>query len=118
MRAARWTATVADHSPSRRRALQALQDVQVGGEVVEAPLLVERVGQALEIAARIVHVRLRDLDVVQPDRRIDGVVPRLGALAHDLFVDLALGRTSMTTSPRMWAEQPSRRPSARPRRVA
>ena len=74
------------------RALQALQDVQVGGEGVQAPLLAERIRQALEIAARIVHVGLRDLDIVQPDRGIDGVVPGLGALAHDLFMDLALGR--------------------------
>ena len=74
------------------RALQALQNVQVGGEVAQTPLLAERVGEALEIAARIVHVGLRDLDVVQPDRGIDGVVPGLGALAHDLLVDLALGR--------------------------
>ena len=33
-----------------------------------------------------------DLDVVQADRGIDGEVARLGALAHDLLVNLALGR--------------------------
>ena len=34
----------------------------------------------------------RDLDIVQADDRIDLDRMRLGALAHDLTVDLALGR--------------------------
>ena len=74
------------------RALEALQDMEVTGEIVEAPLLPQRVRQSLEVAAWRVHVGLGDLDVVQTDRGIDGEVAGLGALAHDLLVHLALGR--------------------------
>ena len=81
-------------------------------------MVVERIGEALEIAARIVHVGFGDLDVVQPDRGIDGEVARLGALAHDLLVNLALGRHVNDEIAWMSAEQPSRRPSARVRREA
>ena len=38
------------------RTLETLQDVQVAGELAEPPLVVERIGEALEVAARIVHV--------------------------------------------------------------
>ena len=74
------------------RALKALQDVQIAREIAQTPLLAKRIREAFEIAARVVHVGLGDLDVVQPDGGVGGVVPRLGALAHDLLVDLALGR--------------------------
>ncbi len=40
----------------------------------------------------MLHVGLGDLDVVQPDHGVDLDRPDLGALSHDLLVDLALGR--------------------------
>ena len=48
--------------------------------------------EALEVAARLVHVGLGDLDVVQPGRGIELDRAGLGALADDLLVDLALRR--------------------------
>ena len=100
------------------RTLETLQNVQVAGELAEPPLVVERIGEAFEVAARIVHVGFGDLDVVQADGGIDGEVARFGPLAYDLLVNLALGRHIDDESPWMSAEQPSRRPSARVRREA
>ena len=57
----------------------------------------------------------RDLDVVQPHDRIDLDRMRLGALAHDLPVDLALGRhvdDEVAADPRLAAEAAARRSGA------
>ena len=58
------------------------------------------------------HVRLGDLDVIEADDRIDLDGMRLGALAHDLPVDLAFGRhvdDKIAAHPRLAAEPPAGR---------
>ena len=74
-----------------QRRLQLLQHAHVAGEPRQPPLEVERVLQAPQIAGRIVHVGRLHLDVVQPDHGIELDVVRLGGLAHDLPVHLAVG---------------------------
>jgi hypothetical protein len=71
--------------------LQALQDMERGGDACDAPLLGQRRLQALQIAGGLVHVRFFDLD--QDDARggVHGDRARGGGLAHDLAVDLAFG---------------------------
>ncbi len=59
---------------------------------VEAPLLGERALEALQVAGGLVHVGLGDLDVVEAGGGVHGDLPGLGALAHDLLVDLGFGR--------------------------
>ena len=46
----------------------------------------------LEVAALLVHVGFLDHDEVEAGRRVELDGAHLGALAHDLPVDLALGR--------------------------
>ena len=53
--------------------------------------LPERIGEAAEIARRVVHVGLGDLDIVEGHDRIEGDRPAVGGLPHDLAMDLALG---------------------------
>ena len=48
--------------------------------------------QAVEVAGRGRQLGRRDLDVVEADDRIDLERADIGALAHDLAMDLALGR--------------------------
>ena len=59
---------------------------------VERPVALERLEQALQIAAGVGEIGLADLDVVQPHDRVDLDRVRVGFLAHDLAMDLALGR--------------------------
>ena len=76
----------------------------------------ERLLQAAKIARRIVHVRLGDLDVIEADDRIDLDRMRLGALAHNLTVDLAFRRhvdDEIAADPGLAAEPPRRREAAR-----
>src|SRR5690606_451625 len=56
------------------------------------PLPFQRLQRAFQIAGGIVHVRLFYLDVVEPDWRIELDRADLGAFAHDLLVNLAVGR--------------------------
>ena len=79
-------------SPGAQRFLQGGERGEIGGRPGEAPLLAERLLQAAKIARGLVHVRFGDLDVVKAHDRIDLDRMRLGALAHDLPVDLAFGR--------------------------
>src|SRR6185312_13238218 len=65
---------------------------EIGIRLGEAPLLAQRLLQPAEIARRLVHVGLGDLDVMEAHDRIDFDRMALGALAHDLPMDLALGR--------------------------
>ena len=65
---------------------------EVGAQVVEAPLRPQRVEQPAEVAGRRGEVRLRDVDRVQPHDRIQLEGPGREVLAHDLAMDLALGR--------------------------
>ena len=52
----------------------------------------ERLGEAAEIARRIGHVGLCDLDIMQAHHRVDLHRPGLGALAHHLPVKLRFRR--------------------------
>ena len=72
--------------------LHHLQDVQIGGDFLQLPLLGERSPETFQIARGFVHVGLRHLDVEEFDGRVQHDLPRLGAFAHDLFVHLALWR--------------------------
>ena len=64
----------------------------------------------------VASVRPLDLDVVQPHDRVDHEVADGHALAHDLAMDLALGRhVDERRRPGRGRVQPSRRPAARPR---
>ncbi len=75
-----------------QRLLQALDHAQVGIEILQVPLLAQRLFHALQIAGGIVHVRLGDLDVMQAHHGIELDRPHLGPLAHHLLVDLAFRR--------------------------
>ena len=68
------------------------QDSWIDREITQSPLALERVEQPGEVAPRRGQLRLLDLDVVEADDRIDGDRARVGFLAHDLPVHLALGR--------------------------
>ena len=72
--------------------LQALQDVQVGFDILELPLAVERFDQPLHIARGLVHVGFFHLDIKQPGRGVHGDIAGFGAFAHHLPVHLAFGR--------------------------
>ena len=67
-------------------------DLEVGVEIGQLPLALERLEQPGQVAGRRRELRRRDLDVVEPDDRVDDEVADVEALAHDLAVDLALGR--------------------------
>ena len=88
----RCTATVTVHLPLRKAACNPWITRRSVDEVGEAPLLLQRLLQALQVAGRVVHVGLGDLDVVQLHDRIDLDRAHLGALAHHLLVDLAVLR--------------------------
>jgi hypothetical protein len=74
------------------RRLQCPHYCQVGLEVRQAPFPLERVLEPDEVAGRRGELGRRDLDVVEPDDRVDVEVPNVEALADDLAIDLALGR--------------------------
>ena len=59
---------------------------------MQVPLALERLEQPREIAPRRRELRLLDLDEVQADDGIDCDRARVGLLADDLAVDLALRR--------------------------
>ena len=92
MRLPECTATVDRPVALAQRLLQALQAAQVAGQLAELPLLGQRILQPLQVAARALHVGLRDLDVVQAHDRVELDLADLGALPDDLLVDLAVGR--------------------------
>ena len=89
---AEWTATVTFQAPWRSACCSPWSIRRSQVELVQLPLLAQRLLQALEVAGRTLHVGLVDLDIVQADHRIELDRPDLGTLAHDLLVDLALGR--------------------------
>ena len=72
--------------------LQLAQDGRTGLHGVNLPLRAQRFGQALQIARGFVHVRLRDLDIIQAGRRVHLDHPGRGRLAHNLTVQLAFRR--------------------------
>ena len=87
-----WTATVTPYVPASQRGLERPDDLEVRLEVRQRPLALERLEQPGEIAGRRGELRRRDLDVVEPDDRVDDERPDVEPLAHDLAVDLALRR--------------------------
>src|SRR5688572_12525543 len=72
--------------------LNRTQDNWIDGKIVQVPFPLERLEQPPEIAARRGELRLLDLDEVQADDGIDGDRARVGLLADDLPVHLALRR--------------------------
>jgi hypothetical protein len=57
--------------PGAQRGLQGLQHRQIAGEILEAPFLFQRLEQPAQIAGRIVHVRLLDLNIVQTHHGVE-----------------------------------------------
>ena len=74
------------------RRLQGPDDVEIGVKVFESPLGPEACEEAGEIAARRLEGRPFDLDLEEPDDRIDDEIADRHALPDDLAMDLALGR--------------------------
>ena len=87
-----WTATVTPYVPLLERRLERADDVEVGLEAGQLPFALERLEQPGEVAGRRGQLGRRHLDVVEADDRVDRERPDVEALAHDLAVDLALGR--------------------------
>ena len=75
-----------------QRLLQPPQRPQVDGQLAQPPLRLQRLLDPLEVAALPVHVRLLDLDIVEPGRGIELDRAHLGALPDHLLVHLAVGR--------------------------
>ena len=75
-----------------QRRLQSVQHFEVATEALQPPLEIQGLFQTPQITSRVVHVGLLHLDVVHAYRRIQLDVVNLGAFAHHLPVDLALGR--------------------------
>ena len=74
------------------RRLERPDDLEVRLESGQLPLALERLEQPGEVAGRRRELGRRDLDVVEADDRVDDERPDVEALAHDLAMDLALGR--------------------------
>ena len=74
------------------RRLERPDDLEVRLETGQLPLPLERLEQPGEVAGRRGELWRRDLDVVEADDRVDDERPDVEALAHDLAMDLALGR--------------------------
>ena len=107
--------------PRAQRLLKASERRKIGGRLRESPLLAQSLLQTPEIARRLVHVRLGDLDVIEADDRIDLDRMRLGALAHDLPVNLTFGRDvddKIAAHPGLAAEPPAGRKGPALRGVA
>ena len=96
--------------PRAQRPLQASEGREIGMRFGNAPLLEQSLLQAAQITRRLVHVRLADLDVIEAHDRIDLDWMRLGALAHDLPMNLAFGRhvdDEIAANPRLASEPPA-----------
>ena len=74
-----------------QRRLERMQQRHVAVQVLELPFAIERDAQALQVAGRVVHVRLGDLDVVQADDGIERDLALIGRLADHLAMHLAAG---------------------------
>ena len=72
--------------------LKLRQDVKIGLDIPDVPLVFKCRDQAFEIARGLVHVGFLDLDIIKPHGGVHHDVAGLGAFAHDLFVDLRFGR--------------------------
>ncbi len=78
--------------PLLERRLEVAHDLEVRLEIGQLPLALERLEQPGQVAGRRRQLGRGDLDVVEPDDRIDDEGADVEALAHDLAMDLALGR--------------------------
>ena len=97
-----------------QRRLQLLQHAHVAGEPGQPPLELERVLEAAQVARGVVHVGRLHFDVVQAHHGVELDVVRLGGLAHDLAVHLAVGRhvdDDIAQHLRRAREPPSRPPA-------
>ena len=86
------TATVAVQSPARSVRCSAASTWSSHVETGERPVALQRLEQPLQVAGRVGHVGLADLDVVQAHDRVDLDRVGVGLLPHDLPVQLALRR--------------------------
>ncbi len=92
MAAPPWTATVAADPPSRNAPLEVRKHVWVARKALKLPVALERLEQSLQVAGGGRQVGLAHLDVVQANDGVDLDRVRVGLLAHDLAVHLALRR--------------------------
>jgi len=72
--------------------LERANDLEIGLEIREAPLPLERHEEPAEVAGRRGEARSLDLDLVETDDGIDDELANRNALPDDLAVDLTLGR--------------------------
>ena len=86
-----WTAQVTFQSPWRSAGWSICRVRRSPLTPCELPLLGQRPLEALQVAGGLVHVGLGHLDVVEPGGGVERDGAGLGALAHDLLVDLGLG---------------------------
>ena len=105
------TAAVTFHCAGAQRLLQRREDRHAARASSMPHCVAERVGEAAEVARRVVHVGLGDLDIVEGARPDRGRSARLSAALRTTWrwTWLSAG-TSTTTSPQSCAWQPSRRP--------
>ena len=82
-----WMAAVDGPVALAQDALHLRQQMKVEVEVFPAPVLHQRDLQPVEIAERLVHVGLFDLDIAHADRGIARDDPGVGILADGLRVD-------------------------------
>jgi len=68
-------------------ALHLRQQAEIDIEIGVAPVALDRGLEPVEVAQRLVHVRLVDLDIAEPDGGIARDDLRVGRLAHHLRVD-------------------------------
>ena len=74
------------------RRLEVADDGEVGFEVGQSPLALERLEEPHQVAGRRSELGRDDLDVVEPNDRIDVEIADIERFADDLAVDLAFGR--------------------------
>ena len=71
--------------------LQFADGSEIGGDVIDLPLVFQGLLQAFQIAGGFVHIGLFDLDKIQLSGRVHGDVAHSDGFADHLFVDLAFG---------------------------
>ena len=67
--------------------LNCSEQIGVDRQVLEAPIRLDCGQQPIQIAERLVHVRLFNLDITHVNRRIALDHAAIGILAHDLRID-------------------------------
>ena len=87
MSLSRWMAAVTPQLPLRKMPCTCGIRWEAISEVLPAPVLFQRELQPVEVAERLVHVGLFDLDIAELDGRVALDMAVVGGLAHDLRVD-------------------------------